>query len=100
MTGRLAAIGERLTKLETAAALFDEHRQSWVRFSNSTTEMNEQSQHRDAEERKKRQLDACKTRGKTLWEQLDLESFPDHQPPLDQKLSFLKRGLGLQIFSA
>jgi hypothetical protein len=52
--------------------------------------MNEQSRHRDAEEQKKRQLDACKTRGKTLWKQLDLESFPDHQPTLDQKLSFLK----------
>jgi len=58
--------------------------------------MNEQSQHRDAEKRKNRQLDAYKTRGKTLWE----ESFPDHQPPLDQELSVLKRGLSLQIFSA
>ena len=85
----IAALEDRIAKLEAAAMLFEEHRQSWERFCKSSKELEEQWR-RDDEERKKRELEAGAKRSKTLWQQLDPGSLPDHQPPLDQTMELLR----------
>jgi hypothetical protein len=85
----IAALEDRIAKLEAAAVLFEEHRQSWERFCKSTKELEEQWKRDDAE-RKQRELEAGAKRSKSLWDQLHPVSLSDHQPPLDQTMELLR----------
>jgi hypothetical protein len=86
---RIAALEEKVAKLEAAAVLFEENRQAWEKFCTDTNRMNKEfleKWQRDDEEHKKREQERNKKHSKSLWEQLS----PDERPPLDVTTELLR----------
>ena len=68
-TGRIAALEERIAKLEAAAVLFEEHRQAAIRLNEQLKELDEQLE-RERREHDQKKLERAKYGGRTLWEQI------------------------------
>jgi predicted nucleic acid-binding Zn-ribbon protein len=67
----IAALEERIAKLEAAAMLFETTRRECEKFSKSWSEFGEKLQ--QDEEKRKREAAAREIRGKNLSEQFDIE---------------------------
>ena len=76
----IAALEDRITKLEATAVLFEEHRQGTITFNKQLKELQEQWKREDAAW-KKRELEASATRSTSLWEQVR-----DIQSPVDKEM--------------
>jgi hypothetical protein len=84
---QIAALEERMAKLEAAATLFETTRQEWEKFSKSWNELGEKL--RLDEENRKREVAGSKTRSKNLWAELDRDGLARRQEPLDQAMELL-----------
>jgi hypothetical protein len=90
----IAALEERIAKLEAAAVLFETTHREWEKFSKSWNEFGEELARRqdkmDAEVKAKEE-EALKRRSKSLWEQLDRDDVTRYrEPPLDQVMELLR----------